>query len=92
MASTLRSQGPIDSSVPVVSAAGGNPASYRDPKSPESIMLKVKRTQVQAEVDTKFDSAEKTHENFCDVRPPFTLGLVALLGLVLLVTKLRTRR
>ena len=90
---TLRSQDPIDSTVPVVSAAGGNPASYRDPKSPESIMLKVKRTQVQAEVDTKFDSAEKTHENFCDVRSrPVALGLVALFGLLLLVTKLRTRR
>lgn len=62
--STLPTQRPIDGTVPVVSSGGGKPSSYRDPKSPESIMLKVKRTQVQAEVDTKFDSNEPTHEDF----------------------------
>jgi hypothetical protein len=91
--STLPIQQPIDGTVPVVSAGGGNPASYRDPKSPESIMLKAKRAQVQAEVDTKFDTNQPTHEPFRDSSDqPYLLALIAAGLLGILAIKLRRRR
>ena len=64
MSSTLPPQQPIDTSIPIVSSGGGNPAAYKDPKSPESIMRKAKTMQVQAQVDSQFDSNEPTHESF----------------------------
>jgi hypothetical protein len=64
MSSTLPSLQPIDTSVPVVSAGGGTPSSYKDPKSPSSIMLKAKTLNVQSQVDSQFDSNQPTHESF----------------------------
>ncbi len=64
MSSTLPSPQPIDTSVPVVSAGGGTPSSYKDPKSPSSIMLKAKTLNVQSQVDSQFDSNQPTHESF----------------------------
>ena len=64
MSSTLPPPQVLDTTVPVVSAGGGNPASYKDPKSPESIMRKAKTMQVQAQTDSQFDSNQPTHESF----------------------------
>lgn len=97
MSSTLPPQQPIDTSIPIVSSGGGNPAAYKDPKSPESIMRKAKTMQVQAQVDSQFDSNEPTHESFrgCGSRgssETFLLALIAAGLLGILAIKLRRRR
>ena len=95
MSSTLPPLQPIDTSVPVVSASGGNPSSYNDPTSPSSIMRKAKTMHVQAQVDSQFDSNEPTHESFrgsSSGSQSYLLALIAAGLLGILAIKLRRRR
>jgi len=77
--------------VPVVSPAGGTAAAYMNPNSPESIMRKTKELHVQSQVDTMYDTSEKTHEGYCGSTPPLLLSGVAAILLGILAISLRTR-
>ena len=106
MSSTLPSMQPIDTSVPVVSAGGGTPSSYKDPKSPSSIMLKAKTLNVQSQVDSQIDSNQPTHESFRGgggrggrggsrgglTKIQSLLLTIACFLLLILIAKLRSRR
>lgn len=90
---TLRPAPSYQPDVPVVSPAGGTAAAYANPNSPESIMRKTKELQVQSQVDTLYDSSEKTHEGYCGQSrgPPLLLSGIAVILLGILAISLRTR-
>lgn len=62
--STLPSERPISKDVPVVTADGGTAIAYKDPNSPESIMRRAKTAEVQASVDSKYDTNVNAYEGF----------------------------
>jgi hypothetical protein len=64
--STLPKEPSYDPTIPIISPESGNPAAYKDPNSPESTVKKTKELQVQSTVDSKYDTAMKTHEGFQD--------------------------
>lgn len=54
----------ISTRVPVYTPEGASDAAYEDPTSPESILRRTRQTQVQSEVDRKYDLPVKPYENF----------------------------
>lgn len=60
--STLRKEAVYDPNIPIITPGGGIPASYNDPRSPESLMKRTKELEVQGIVDTKYDSTVNPHE------------------------------
>jgi len=99
--STLPSPPQCDTNIPVVTPAGGTPASSNDPNSPHNMMKKAKTAECQGAQDTMFDTAVNTHESFRGFRgfrsgsrrtPLQFLSSVAVILLIILILKLRSRR
>lgn len=99
--STLPPPPQCDTNIPVVTPAGGTPASSNDPNSPHNMMKKAKTAECQGAQDTMFDTAVNTHESFRGFRgfrsgsrrsPLQFLSTVAMFLLIILILKLRSRR
>ena len=81
--STLPSERPISKDVPVVTADGGTAIAYKDPNSPESIMRRAKTAEVQASVDSKYDTNVNAYEGFlCQCQKHIRLNVLILLLLL----------
>ncbi len=53
--STLPPEPVINPNLPIVTSNAGNPAAYKDPNSPESIMKKSAKLNEQANEDSRYD-------------------------------------
>jgi hypothetical protein len=81
----------VNKRVPVITPEGANPAAYDDPNSPESILRRVRQTEVQAQIDRKYDVPVSPYqESFCvhaypsnPYNSPLILVLVIAAGLSL---------
>ena len=80
--STLPPTPSYNPNIPIVSSAGGGPAAYKDPSSPESIMKKTSTLDAQSTVDSRYD----VKEGFLAMKKEHTrLGGASLIVFVLII-------
>ena len=90
--STLPAQRQVSRDVPVVTADGGTAVAYKDPNSPESIMRRTKEAEVQAAVDSKYDTNVNAYEGFLSTLPTHATSTLLFLLLLSLGLALKAKR